>query len=249
MNINAAIKIFLKIIAPVRYIVEKIVYKFFLNRYNNWDLLEKYKNQTINVIANGPSLNKTNFKSFEGPCIGMNKINLIFEKKDWHPDMIVCINGLVISQNKEFFNKTEIVLLLPVKAFFLGIRKRKNIIFFNLKSENKFSLNFRSFVGVSATVTFTALQLSYFLNPIKVNIYGLDHNFKINDKPHKIEKLHGDDEFHFDPNYFKDQFWGLPDLRVSELGYELAKNIFKKNNIEILDCTVDGKCKVFKKQG
>ena len=64
MNINAAIKIFLKIIAPVRYIVEKIVYKFFLNRYNNWDLLEKYKHQTINIIANGPSLNKTNFKYY-----------------------------------------------------------------------------------------------------------------------------------------------------------------------------------------
>jgi hypothetical protein len=80
-------------------------------------------------------------------------------------------------------------------------------------------------------VTYSCLQIAAFSKSKSVNIVGVDHSFKLNpkevNKQHSIEGLVGEDENHFDPNYFKNQLWGLPDLNGSEKAYEIAKNFFE----------------------
>ena len=104
-----------------RVIFDSILFCFIKNDYS---LLEIFSQKDCLIVGNGPSLNKTLLEKINMPAIGMNKINLIFDKTPWRPDVIVCVNGLVINQNKEFFNTTDIVLVLPVKALYLGIKKR-----------------------------------------------------------------------------------------------------------------------------
>jgi hypothetical protein len=59
--------------------------------------------------------------------------------------------------------------------------------------------------------------------------------------------MEDDDENHFHPDYFKGQNWYLADLEGSELSYNIAKYEFAKNESKIIDCTVDGKLKIFQK--
>ena len=223
------------------------VISLFINHKNDWSLLAKYFKQDILIVGNGPSLKKTPLDKIDMVSIGMNKINLLFDKTEWRPNLITCVNGFVIKQNKEFFNTTKIPIILPIRAFYLGIKKRPNIFFVNLNRNSKFSNNIKNGVGIGATVTYTALQIAAFLQAKSVSIVGVDHSFTSMGKAHSVKVLNKDDENHFDPDYFKNQYWGLPDLEGSEKAYLLAKNYFDKKAIPITDYTIDGKLNIFNK--
>jgi len=105
-----------------RKLLDFILYYSYLKHKNNWHRLEDYFNKPVLIVGNGPSLNKTPLDQVNDSfvSIGMNKINLIYTKSTWRPNIIACVNGLVIKQNKEYFNKTERILIVPVKAYYLG---------------------------------------------------------------------------------------------------------------------------------
>ena len=53
----------------------------------------------------------------------------------------------------------------------------------------------------------------------------------------------------FDPNYFDTgQSWQAPNLRMSEAHYSLARDAYWHDDREIIDCTVDGKLTVYRKE-
>jgi len=231
-----------------RIIIDKILFNFFLSRTNDWTLFKKFKNNPILIVANGPSLNSTPLDKINMTSIGMNKINLLFNKTVWRPEIIVCTNGLVLKQNKDFFNTTSSLLLVPVKAYYLGVKNRKNVFFLNLVDEYKINQNIEFKISSGCTVTFLALQIAAYLNPKSINLVGLDHSFKYKGNPKDIKKFEGDDANHFSKDYFKNQFWGVPDLEASEKLYKLSKTYFDSNNIPIFDCTIDGNLDVFIKK-
>jgi len=232
-----------------RIILDRLL--FFLFVKNDYSLLNVFTNKDCLIVGNGPSLNKTDLDRIKMPSIGMNKINLIFDKTVWRPDLIVCVNGLVINQNKDFFNSTNITLILPVKALYLGVKRRPNIIFVKVSNSLHFTKNINKGIGIGSTVTYTCLQIAAFSEVKSVNIVGVDHSFKLKpkdeNKEHNIEVLVGNDVNHFDPNYFKNQLWGLPDLDGSEKAYILAKNYFDSIKIQVTDYTIQGKLQVFPK--
>lgn len=245
-------KIF-KLVSSISYFprifLDKLLFSLFVN--NDYELLKVFENEDCLIVGNGPSLKKTDLEKIKMPSIGMNKINLIFDKTTWRPDVIVCVNGLVINQNKDFFNSTKITLVLPVKALYLGIKRRSNVIFVKVSNSLNFKKNINNEVGIGCTVTYTCMQIAAFSKIKSVNIVGVDHSFKLKskekDKEHNIEVFEGDDENHFDSNYFKNQLWGIPDLDGSEKAYKLAKNYFDSINVLVTDYTVNGKLEVFKK--
>ncbi len=230
-----------------RIIIDKIMFKLFLSKTNEWGLFKKYMNKPILIVCNGPSLNKTRLDKINMTSIGMNKINLLYDKTSWRPEIIVCTNGLVLKQNKDFFNKTDSLLCVPVKAFYLGIKNRKNVFFLNLTNEFKVNEFIENKISSGCTVTFPALQIAAYLRAESVNIVGLDHSFVYKGKKHDIKKFQGDDVNHFSKDYFKGHFWGVPNLSESERLYNLSKQYFESKNIPITDYTIGGKLKIFKK--
>ncbi len=233
-----------------RKLIDKSIYGLYLRRKNDWHILKKFTNKPVLIVGNGPSLNKTPLDEIKDSfvSIGMNKINLIYEKSSWRPDIIACVNGLVINQNKEYFNKTDIILILPIKAFYLGVRARKNVLFVNLKDQKGVETNIEKGLSTGCTVTFTALQVAAYLNPTSVSIVGVDHSFVVEKGiGHDIKKFKGDDVNHFSKNYFKNQYWGVPNLKGSELLYQISKDYFDIKHIPIKDYTVNGKLNIFKK--
>jgi hypothetical protein len=157
------------------------------------------------------------------------------------------VNGLVIRQNRSFFNETDIPLVLSINSLYLGVRKRPNIIFINTSNENVFQVDITKPVGVGSTVTFICLQLAAYAKSNALNIVGVDHSFSMKGESNEIQRLEGSDPNHFHPNYFGNMLWGLPDLKGSEDSYKIAKEYFDTANIPVTDYTVNGKLTVFPK--
>lgn len=204
------------------------------------------------IIGNGPSLNKTPLADFENvPAIGLNKINLIFERTSWRPSLVLSSNPLVVSQNTEFWASTDIPIFLSWKNHWFLPRAVKDRVNFYLQINSKaFQTDIVRGIGAGATITFAAMQFAYYMGANPLILFGVDHSFalKTTDKKGDIVKSQEDDKSHFDPNYFgKGTWWQLPDLDYSERAYALARTAFESEGRQILDATLGGQLEVFPK--
>lgn len=236
---------------PLRYLWDRLTYPRSEREYIA-TLKNRYAGKPLLVVGNGPSLNKTPLERFQStPSIGMNKINLLFDQTKWRPDLIVCTNNLVARQNERFFSTSPIPIFLSWKTrFFISSNARDNVGFFLSANDVQFRKDIDTCIGEASTVTYIALQFAYYLGANPVILFGVDHSFSISDtsKSNSIEKMSGEDNNHFHKDYFsKGQYWGIPNLDMSEKGYQFAREAFEGDGRKILDATINGKLNVFPK--
>ncbi|MGY4867398.1 6-hydroxymethylpterin diphosphokinase MptE-like protein [Mycolicibacterium elephantis] len=210
------------------------------------------KNQPLLIVGNGPSLNNTPLEKFDSvKSIGMNKIDLIYSRTSWRPDLVVCTNNLVARQNQDAWVAAGVPVYLSWKCrYFIRRELRRNFSYFLSRTSNEFSTNIIDGVGSAGTVTYTALQFAYFMGADPVIIVGVDHSFAglHHGRENEIEKRTGMDQDHFDPNYFAHgQMWGIPNLPLSERGYTFARQAFEADGRRVLDATIGGKLTIFEK--
>lgn len=207
-----------------------------------------HKGQPMLIVGNGPSLNNSAIDNIpDMPSIGMNKINLLFDKVKWRPDYIVSTNKYVVKQNKSFFQSTNIPLFLAWQSRYYLEKSNKFNYFFN-SYKTGFSQNASQILYSGATVTNNCLQLAYYMGANPVFLVGVDHNFVFNGKPHELQVSKENDVNHFDKNYFgQNTAWQLPDLKTSEKAFRIADQTFKQDGRIVYDATVNGKLNVFKK--
>lgn len=209
---------------------------------------DSLKGQPLLVVGNGPSLNRTPLDKFIGvPSIGMNKINLIFDRVKWRPSFIVCANNLVVQQNREYFIRGGIPTYIAWKArWFIPRGDRSRLNFYHLLGHSKFAVSLPEGVGHGHTVTYSAIQFAYYLAADPVIIVGVDHSYKYDGQALQVQRATGPDINHFDPNYFAHgQKWGIPDLHGSENDYRAAKKAFEAVGRRLFDATVGGNLRVF----
>jgi hypothetical protein len=235
---------------PLRYGLEKVLYRHTKNSKMLMRLRDLAKGMPVLVIGNGPSLKQTPLDEFKHvPSIGMNKINLIFPHLDWRPSLVVCMNRHVMEQNQDFYTNTDIpVFQCWQNRWFIKTKNRsKGKYFLNLNS-GKFSNDISVGIGISGTVTYTALQFAYYMGANPVILFGVDHFFSSKGPANQLVVSDYDDLDHFDKNYFgKGVKWNLPDLFDSERAYKKAKYAFEIDGRVIYDATVNGKLSVFPK--
>jgi len=245
----------LRITWKARYAISDLLYRYNTQSVRWRKELRKLKRAYVGmpllVIGNGPSLNRTPLDRFdEIASIGMNKIDLIFEKTTWRPSMIVCTNSVVVRQHYESFLSSSIPVWIAYKTRMsipYSIRKRFN--YFSIRPSYDFSDDLVRGVGAGETVTYAALQFAYYMGASPVILFGVDHNFdtKAEDKL-KYVKQTGEDMNHFHKDYFKSgTYWGVPDLEQSEWLYRKCKKKFEDEGREIYDATVGGKLDIFEK--
>jgi hypothetical protein len=205
------------------------------------------------IIANGPSINKTDLKKYHDyKIVTMNRayvkwgdlgLNDIF----FH----VCINQLVVTEFAEELSDLPCATFLSYSAARnSNIKPKKNIIFLMMgffigdRVSNSISAPFSS----SGTVTFVALNLALLLGFKEIVLVGVDHNFQSAGPPNKTTTQVGADHNHFFDDYFpKGMKWELPDLDRSEKGYRLIRTAAERLGVRIIDHTVDGRLSVFEK--
>lgn len=233
----------------MRYFFNRLLFSMSGDREALRGLKDAHKGKPLIIIGNGPSLNKTPVDDFlDIPSIGMNKIDLLFKRVKWRPSYIVCTNGLVVKQHADVFAQSDVPILLSSKNKRSMPRKTKNVSYFLSNISRDFNPNFSDGVGSAATVTYTALQLAYYMGANPVIIFGVDHSFKYEGKANDIAKREGEDVNHFDPNYFKSgSYWGVPNLDLSEKAYLASRIAFEKDGRKVYDATIGGKLEIFEK--
>ena len=200
----------------------------------------KYEGEKAVILCNGPSLNETNFNLLED-CftIGLNKINLLFERTTFRPNIIIAANPLVLEQNQSFYNETKIPCFLANTSSKF-IKHRPNIHFLHTTSsvEDRFSRDCSLSVNIGATVTFLAMQIAFYMGFKEVTLIGCDHYFSTKGTANKTVVTEDKDHNHFDPNYFaKGQKWQLPDLARSEYNYQHAREVYEEFNRKLYNST------------
>jgi hypothetical protein len=235
---------------PARYVLGSLLFKTFANTELLVAQRNRFCGEAMLVVGNGPSLNHTPLDDFLGvPAIGMNKIDLIYPRTRWRPSLVVCLNNVVAQQHQDYFASSDIPVFVAWNArWLIRSENRDKLAYFNTTLSSRFSTNALHGFGSSATVTYVALQMAYWMGANPVILFGVDHSFKYSGPASTYQKREGPDVNHFDPNYFKSgTFWGTPDLGQSEIDYGRARDAFKAAERKVYDATIDGKLEVFEK--
>ena len=227
-----------------------------------WDLkLESWRSRTrlrklrdtrngkAVILCNGPSLNKVDFALLDETfCFGLNKINLLFDRTSFRPSAIVSVNPLVIEQNANFYNQTDLPLFLASMAT-LHVRPRDNVTFLNSSSVPKFARDISVSLYEGHTVTFVALQIAFHMGFRQVALVGADHTFATKGPANMTVTSGEKDESHFDPRYFSGGMqWQLPDLFQSEVGYTMARDTYAAFGGRVVNATDGGELEIFDRE-
>lgn len=203
------------------------------------------------IVGNGPSLKNTDLEKLQEKytLIFLNKAYLIKKLKPAIKlKYLVAINEHVISQSrKEMIDNSDYVFL-PLSKMRLSEWLNSKVIGLNTKLVRAiFSTNINKSIRVGSTVTYSAIQIAFYMGFKKIYLVGVDHNFVQSGPENKLSILNENDVNHFDPTYFKGMKWQNADLEMSEHYYSFAKTILERKGIAITDLTIAGKLNVFEK--
>lgn len=210
---------------------------------------DKYRGQRCFIIGNGPSLKNTDLSKLKDEyTFGLNRIYLMFPELGFKTTFLLSVNDLVIEQCAEEIQALAIPKFVSWRS--RTVLKPADDLYFLYTTYTgaKFARDASGRLWEGATVTYTALQVAYYMGFEKVILIGVDHNFITKGQPNKTIVSQGDDPNHFTPGYFGKGFrWQLPDLETSEIAYCMAREAYEKDGRQVLDATVGGKLTVFPK--
>lgn len=222
----------------------------FVSRHKLKSMMGQYNGQKAVILCNGPSLLEVDFDLLSKSGVytfGLNKINLLFDKRNFKPSSIVSVAPFVVEQNSSFFEKTDIDLFLSSQAL-KYLSPRENIIFLKSSSQREFARDCSFSIYEGYTVTFVALQLAYHMGFKAVALVGCDHNYKIKGNINEAVTAGDNDVNHFDPNYFAaGARLDVPDLLENEISYMMARRVYTEYGRRIFNATVDGNLNVFER--
>jgi|LakMenE18May11ns_1017448.scaffolds.fasta_scaffold9954548_5 hypothetical protein len=214
-----------------------------LNRFRDCHLGKR-----LVLVCNGPSLNQTDFSPIRKEVsMGLNKIYLGFKKFRFYPRYYVAINRRVIEQSAVEIQGLNCIRFLRDLGTHNPLADSALTYLLSSRPEQRFYEDLCKGFFEGYTVTFTALQIAFFMGFTAVAIVGMDHRYSFEGAPNEPRKLSGLDPNHFDPSYFSGHTWDNPDLANSERFYAMAREAFEAAGRRIIDCTVDGACTVFEK--
>ena len=227
------------------YIINVLAYRF-LSIKENVDISYS-SNKTALLLANGPSLSKTEFDRInpEIDIYGMNRA-YIDETINKKLKGLFVVNRLVLKQFLSDFNNLPYPVITSASNYFLS-RKGKIVVLDSSLLGTGFSNEIKGKFNPSSTVTYFGLQYLLAIGYEKVFIVGLDHNFGNKTSVNKTEIVK-EDNSHFRKDYFpKGIKWETPDLYGSEYWYKRARLEYESAKKEVIDITINGKCNVFLK--
>jgi hypothetical protein len=219
-----------------------------LHSYYKDSLKDRHKGERLFLIANGPSINKTDLSLLKDEyTMCMNRFYIKFDDLEYTPNYLVCAERFITAQFAEDFEN------LPCETFFSwefnDTFTKSNFVKQTFSGNIFFQNDITKPICYGGTVTYVCLQIAFYMGFEEVILVGLDHSFKEKGRATKMEvRTYEKDESHFDPNYFpKGIIWKLPDLKKSEYSYVKARAFYEKEGRKILDATIGGHCENFAK--
>jgi hypothetical protein len=212
-------------------------------------LKDIHKGKRCFIVGNGPSLKQTDLSQLKGEfTLGQNRIYLAFPEIGFATSYYLSVNDLVVEQCASEIQNLAMPRFVSWRAR-KWLKPQENLYFIHTTyTGEKFARDIRERVWEGGTVTYTSLQVAYFLGFSEVILVGVDHNYVTQGKPNATVVSQGDDPNHFHPGYFGKGFrWQLPDLIQWEDAYRLARRTYEADGRSVVDATVGGKLQVFPK--
>lgn len=224
-------------------------------------LRERYKGtKRCFVIGNGPSLNRTDLSVLKDEVtFAVNGFFLKARELDWDPTFYVVEDHLVAEDRRDWIN----ALRGPTKLFpaYLAycLDEGEDTIFFNHRGRKSFPHGFDFSTDASevtytgCTVTFTVLQLAFYLGFEEIYLIGVDSDYALPQDTKQsseygvgILDMKSDDPNHFNPDYFGKGFrWHDPQVERMLEAYQEARDVTDRTDQRIFNATVGGKLEVF----
>ncbi len=227
-------------------------------------LRERYKgSKRCFIIGNGPSLNRTDLSVLKDEVtFAVNGFFLKATELDWRPTFYVVEDHLVAEDRRRSINAFKgSTKLFPA---YLGycLDEGSDTIFFNHLPRKSFPHGFdfstdaaeATYTG--CTVTFTCMQLAFYLGFEEIYLIGVDASY---DLPKDVEQadsyavgvldMKSDDPNHFHPDYFGKGFrWHDPQVGKMVEAYQEARRVVDGTGQRIYNATVGGKLEVFERR-
>jgi len=211
------------------------------------ELRDLHRGKRCFIIGNGPSLKHTDLSKLRNEfTLGQNRIYLAFPDMGFETSYYLSVNDLVIEQCADEINSLKMPRFISWRGR-RWLKPQDNLFFIHTTyTGEKFAKDIRGRIWEGGTVTYTSLQVAYYLGFEQVILVGVDHNYVTQGKPNATVVSEGDDPNHFHPGYFgKGYRWQLPDLIQWEEAYRLARRTYEADGRSVIDATIGGKLRVF----
>jgi Protein of unknown function DUF115 len=213
------------------------------------------------IIGNGPSLNRTDLtKLRDEVTFGVNGLFLKFEEMGFTPTFYVVEDHLVAEDRAQEINAIKGPLKLFPFNLAYCLDDGPDTLFFNHRPRPspagfEFSTDASRITYTGCTVTFTCMQLAFYLGFPEIYLVGVDASYEI---PKTVERhdrygvavldMQADDPNHFHPDYFgKGYRWHDPQVDKMVAAFEEARRVTEARGVRIRNATIGGKLEVFER--
>jgi len=217
-----------------------------------------HKGSRAFVIGNGPSLAIDDLEAIKNEItFAANKIYLSFPDTSFRPTYYAAVDPVFLDN---FHKQAETV---PSLKFFpiwgrAWIKESEDTYFFqeiDIPKKNgfapRFSFDLQKGLYGGFTVTFTLMQLAFYMGIRKLYLLGIDHDYAFSAKRtcHPIcgeVLVAGGETNHFHPDYrHPGEMWTIPQPDKQKKSYLLAKEVFETHQGQILNLSRGGKLDIF----
>ena len=212
------------------------------------------------IIGNGPSLNKTDLSLLKNEVtFGVNGITLKSKESDFQPTFYVVEDNYVAEDRQAQINQlTASIKLFPIYLAYC-FPEANDTIFFNqiprtaYPEKYNFSRDASSCIYSDHTVTYSCLQLAYYMGFREIYLIGVDCDYTLpkdvqetQDKNVTILDMKSDDPNHFHPNYLGKEFrWHYPQVDKMIVAFREANQVCQSHGVKIYNATTEGKLEEF----
>lgn len=211
------------------------------------------------IVGNGPSLSVKDLDKLKEHnifCFAMNRITLMFDKTLWRPNCYMAIDRQIYREDDPTINyviSEKLPLYLFSESVYQGIPDSMhlpNVIPFSSKPNShyvpisEFSDNAMIYLVDGFTVTYSAMQMAYFMGFKEVYLLGVDFNYSriINKDGLIVEK--NKKTTYFDEKYDpKNKNAGFMEGMLQS--YEAAYKFCETHDFKIFNATRGGELDVF----
>ena len=206
----------------------------------------RHLGQRAFIIGNGPSLLKTDPRRLAGEVTFA--ANNIFLLEGFTPTYYAAIDRVLTQDRAKEINALPWVKFFPhlvsewiTNGYFLNA--------VHAEWPTHFSTDISDFIEIDFTVTYSLMQIAFYMGCNPVYLIGVDHTYRIDpEQQHQdacVLTSLGHDPNHFHPNYFgKGYRWHKPRMAPLEACYKRALQVYRQYNRTLCNATAGGALQV-----
>ena len=211
--------------------------------------LQKRRAESCVIVANGPSLNKSDLSLLQGSDVIISNFAIISKKLEGLATYLTITNDLVARQGSVRFNALDVTRVLP---FWLhnSMTAGDNTVFLPATVNPTFCGDIAGTFSWRSTVSYFNMQLAFALGYENVVLIGFDHSYKqaAGLKEGTAIEQKDEDPNHFDPRYFQGKTWQAADTGNMEQMYLVARDAYAAAGRRIVNATEGGMLEVFPRE-